>query len=170
MTSRSIATLSAVLLGACGLVLLFAPDVVVSTFVPSPVPLVEVVTQLLGGAWLGVAMLNWFTRSQPIGGIYGRPVVFANLLLYFVAASALLKVTPWRAEVPFIAGVVTAVMAAVWMVAVPRPAMRSGFGVRYSVFGIRGSDAGSCSSVIPRRSRISTAFTGPWSSRRLNRR
>ena len=114
MTSRSIATLSAVLLGACGLFLLFAPDVVVSTFVADPVPLVEVLAQLLGGAWLGVAMLNWFTRGQPLGGIYGRPVVFANLLLYFVAASALLKVAPWRAELPFIAGAAAAVMAALY--------------------------------------------------------
>ena len=34
--------------------------------------------QLLGGAWLGVATLNWFTRGQSIGGIYGRPVVLCQ--------------------------------------------------------------------------------------------
>ena len=42
-------------------------------------------------AWLGVAALNWSHRSTVLGGIYGRPVVLANLVLYLIGALALLK-------------------------------------------------------------------------------
>ena len=42
--------------------------------------------------WLGVAALNWLQRAALLGGIYGRPVVLANLTLYFVSALSLLRV------------------------------------------------------------------------------
>ena len=36
-------------------------------------------------------MLNWLQRAAVLGGIYGRPVVFANLALYFISALSLLR-------------------------------------------------------------------------------
>jgi len=47
--------------------------------------------QLLGAAWLGVAALNWLNRSTLLGGIYGRPVVAANMALYLVSALVLFR-------------------------------------------------------------------------------
>lgn len=37
-------------------------------------------------------MLNWLTRSSLLGGIYGRPVVLTNAVLYFVGTMVLLKI------------------------------------------------------------------------------
>ena len=47
--------------------------------------------QLLAAAWLGVAALNWLQRATVLGGIYGRPVVLANVAVYFVSALSLLR-------------------------------------------------------------------------------
>ena len=55
--------------------------------------------QLLGAAWLGVAALNWLSRSALLGGIYGRPTVFANTALYFISALVLIRAAT-RASAP----------------------------------------------------------------------
>ena len=64
--------------------------------------------QLLAAAWLGMAALNWLQRAAVLGGIYGRPVVFANGALYLVSALSLLR-----------ALVGGAAPRAVWLVCVP---------------------------------------------------
>src|SRR5688572_15430765 len=91
MSSRAVSTLSALLLGIFGAVLLFAGDEVARRIAPGAAPVVDVVVQLLGGAWLGVATIDWFTRGLAIGGIYGRPIVLGNLTLYLVTAATTLK-------------------------------------------------------------------------------
>ena len=113
MTSRFIATLSAGVLGICGAVLLFLPDTVAGASVERH-SMPETLAQLLGGAWLGVAALNWYTRGQSIGGIYGRPVVFANLMLYFVATTTLVKMAGWRPGAVLVAALVAGFMTAVY--------------------------------------------------------
>jgi uncharacterized membrane protein len=47
--------------------------------------------QLLGAAVFGLAMLNWMTRQTAIGGIYGRPVVIANLVHFNTGFLTLIK-------------------------------------------------------------------------------
>ena len=37
-------------------------------------------------------MFNWNSRRTTLGGIYGRPIVNLNLVLYLVSALSLLKV------------------------------------------------------------------------------
>ncbi len=81
MTSTLISVASATILLLAGLPLLFAPDAVLPRFPVAGIWL----GQLLGAAWLGVAALNWLSRSAVLGGIYGRPVVLANLALQFAA-------------------------------------------------------------------------------------
>src|SRR4029079_6617307 len=82
---------SAGLLLVAGVALLFAADdilpQVIAAFPPDGVWL----GQLLGGAWLGAAALNWLNRGTRLGGIYGRPVVGMNVVLYFISATVLLK-------------------------------------------------------------------------------
>jgi hypothetical protein len=114
MTSRAIASLSAAVLGGGGLLLLFAPEVVVEAMGGARRSAASVLAQVLGGAWLGVAMLDWYTRGQPIGGIYGRPVVFANLMLYFVATTTLAKGAAWGTDALWVAAAVTAVMTTLY--------------------------------------------------------
>jgi hypothetical protein len=88
MISSLVSRCSAALLLLGGLALLFASDVVLPALVPAFPASAAWVGQLLGAAWLGVAALNWLRRRAVVGGIHGRPVVFANLVLYFVSALA----------------------------------------------------------------------------------
>jgi len=74
-----------------GLVLPFAPDAVLPAFVPGFPPAAVWLGQLLGAAWLAVAALNWLQRESILGGIYGRPVVLANVALYLISALSLIR-------------------------------------------------------------------------------
>ncbi len=82
---------SALFLAVTGLALLFASDDILPLLVQGSPPGFALIGQLLGAAWLGVASLNWLSKSTLIGGIYGRAVVSANVLVYFVTAMALIK-------------------------------------------------------------------------------
>jgi len=96
--SAVIARVSAAVLLAGGLAFLFAADVLLPRLAPALPPAagagVAWIGQLLGAAWLGVAALNWLQRGVRLGGIYGRPVVLANLVLYFVSAMTALRALP----------------------------------------------------------------------------
>jgi hypothetical protein len=82
---------SAALLLLGGVALLFAPDLILPRLVPGFPAAGLWIGQLLGAAWLGVAALNWLQRAAVLGGIYGRPVVLTNLVLYFVGALTLIR-------------------------------------------------------------------------------
>jgi len=47
--------------------------------------------QLLGAAWLGLAALNWINRRLILGGVFGRPIVLANAVPYFISAMVLIR-------------------------------------------------------------------------------
>jgi len=55
--------ISALVLLIAGITLLFAPDVVLPAVVPGFPTAAAWLGQLLAGAWLGVAALNWLQRS-----------------------------------------------------------------------------------------------------------
>ena len=80
---------AALLLG--GLAFLFIPDTLLPLLVPGYPPAGAWLGQLLAAAWLGLATLNWLSRSALLGGIYGRPVVATNFVAYFVGATSLLS-------------------------------------------------------------------------------
>ena len=104
MTSRSISSASALILLIGGLVLLFVPDAVLPRLAPGFPTSAAWMGQLLGAAWLGVAALNWVSRFTMLGGIYGRPIVFANTALYFISALALIRAaTRTTAPAPLVA-------------------------------------------------------------------
>jgi hypothetical protein len=83
---------SAVLLLVGGLGFLFAADEILPRLIPNFPATGAWLGQLVAAAWLGVASLNWLNRSLLLGGIYGRPVVATNAVLYFISAMALVKV------------------------------------------------------------------------------
>lgn len=75
-------------LGICGSLM---PDQVLRWIgAPVSTPLMPLV-QLLGALYLGFAVLDWMVRGILIGGIYGRPVVLANLLHFLSAGLAMIK-------------------------------------------------------------------------------
>ena len=90
--SATISRLGAAVLLLGGAALLFAADVLLPRLVPGVPAAAAWLGQLLGAAWLALAAMNWLQRDARLGGIYGRAVVFANLLLYFVSALSLLRV------------------------------------------------------------------------------
>ena len=92
MISTLITRASAGFLALCGLGLLFASDVILARLIPGFPFAGAWLGQLLAAAWLGVAALNWASQPGLLGGIYGRPVVLTNAVLYFIAATVLLKI------------------------------------------------------------------------------
>ena len=91
-----------------GLALLFASDVILPRLIPVLPAEAAWLGQLLAAAWLALAALNWLSQSALLGGIYGRPVVATNAVLYFIMAMVLLKIIA-RRDAP----------AALWLIVVP---------------------------------------------------
>jgi acyl dehydratase len=80
---------NALLLGALGLALLFAPVEAAAAMgwgVSSPAA-----PSLAAGGVLALAILDWTARGAIFGGIFGRPIVLANLVLAVTGGLALLK-------------------------------------------------------------------------------
>ncbi len=110
LISTQLSRASAAFLFIAGLALLSASDVILPSVIPAFPADASWVGQLLGASWLAVGSLNWLSRSVLLGGIYGRPIVLANLALYFIGAMVLLRIfyteaMPlgiWFAVVPFV--------------------------------------------------------------------
>ena len=94
LTAGRVSRASAGLLAITGLALVFAADDILPRLVPGFPAAGAWVGQLLGGAWLAIAALTWLNRGARLGGIYGRPVVLTNAIVYFVSAMVLLKIVP----------------------------------------------------------------------------
>ncbi|MCV9884983.1 multidrug DMT transporter permease [Metabacillus halosaccharovorans] len=82
---------SAVVMGFLGLAGTFLPEEISNILGIDPLPITKVLMQIIGGLYLGFAMLNWFTRSARIGGIYNRPVILGNLIHFIVVFFALIR-------------------------------------------------------------------------------
>ena len=82
---------SAVVMGFLGLAGTFLSEEISNIFGIAPLPITNVLIQIIGGLYLGFAMLNWFTRSARIGGIYNRPLVLGNLIHFIVVFFALIR-------------------------------------------------------------------------------
>lgn len=127
MFSSVVSQISALVLFISGLVLLFAPDVVLPAMI-SGFPASGVwLGQMLAAAWFGVAALNWLQRRVVLGGIYGRPTVLANAALYFISALSLLRVLLGHGVSPLLWFVV--VVAAALAVTYGALLLRGPFGV-----------------------------------------
>lgn len=92
-----------------GIALIFLPEEIAGLlFADADAP--SVLLSLIGAALFGFGQLNWMMRQQPIGGIYGRPVLMANLVHFVVGGLALAKAaaTPglWGAAAFYLAGAV----------------------------------------------------------------
>ena len=119
MISTVVACTSAVLLRAAAFPLLFASDVIRPRIIPG----LPLASSWLGkrpdAGWLSVALFNWNARHAVLGGIYGRPSLNLNLVVYVVSGLALLKASDATlavrvTAVPFVA------MAAVYGVLLSR--------------------------------------------------
>ena len=91
MKTKWLLSSSAVIMGLVGLAGTFIPEEILKTLGIDPAPVTLILLQIIGGLYLGFAMLNWFTRSALIGGIYNKPVVLGNLMHCIVVFFALIR-------------------------------------------------------------------------------
>jgi hypothetical protein len=91
MPTKLILSIAAFVLGLPGLCLLFAPDVALAYFGSAADPAALLFTQLAGGFAVAIGINNWMARGAAIGGIYGRPLLMADLCTCFTAGLGLLK-------------------------------------------------------------------------------
>lgn len=87
--TTAVVTVFAVLLMGAGAALTFLPEEIGGAVFGPDAP--TIVLAVLGAALLGLGLLNWTARQSPIGGIYGRPVLLANLVHFTVGGLALLR-------------------------------------------------------------------------------
>lgn len=119
MISSVISRVSAVLLATTGLAMLFASDTILPHLLPGLTPSASWLGQLIAAGWLSIALFNWNGRNTILGGIYGRPAVNLNLMLYLVSALALFKANE-RSPAVLVLGVLFGVMAVVYGAALLR--------------------------------------------------
>lgn len=91
MKTKWLLSSSAVIMGLVGLAGTFIPEEILKTLGIDPTLVTLILLQIIGGLYLGFAMLNWFTRSALIGGIYNKPVVLGNLMHCIVVFFALIR-------------------------------------------------------------------------------
>ena len=85
-------TLSAAVLAALGLAATFLPQEILRVAGRGvPEPFTVILVQVCGALYLGFTMLNWSSRGALLGGIYGRPVVVANVMHFLIGAIAIGK-------------------------------------------------------------------------------
>jgi hypothetical protein len=115
--SRVLMTASAAVLALAGLAASFLPDEILRWSGTPAGPALVLLVQVAGALYLGFAGLNWMARNTIIGGIYGRPVLTANLLHFLCAALACAKLVASTPAARFL-----------WPLALAYSAFAAGFG------------------------------------------
>lgn len=84
-------TVTSGVLGLLGLLTLFIPETILTTFgAPTATPL-PLLVQLLGGGYFAFALMDWTAKDGAIGGIYARPISLGNFTHFFIGGLLLLK-------------------------------------------------------------------------------
>ena len=91
MNTKSLMTLSAIILALIGISLIFFPKEILDYFELSVSDTLELLMQIIGSFYFAFAMLNWMSKASLIGGIYNRPIALANWTHFFIAVLALIK-------------------------------------------------------------------------------
>ncbi len=92
MITKYIMSASAISLGLIGVVLSFFPQEISLELGLGDSMLIILILKILSAFYLGFAILNWISKDSIIGGIYGRPITFGNLLHYGVVTLSLVKI------------------------------------------------------------------------------
>ena len=91
MNTKSLMTLSAIILALIGISLIFLPKEILDYLELSVSDTLELLMQIIGSFYFAFAMLNWMSKGSIIGGIYNRPIAIANLTHFVIAGLALIK-------------------------------------------------------------------------------
>jgi len=107
MNTKSLMTLSAIILALIGISLIFFPKEILDYFELSVSDTLELLMQIIGSFYYAFAMLNWMSKGSIIGGIYNRPISIANLTHFVIAAFALVRGTLSNPSLPYIMWLIT---------------------------------------------------------------
>ena len=91
MNTKSLLTLSAMILAMIGISLIFLPNEILDYLELSVSETLQLLMQIIGSFYFALAILNWMSKGSLIGGIYGRPIAMANLTHFVIAGFALIK-------------------------------------------------------------------------------
>jgi hypothetical protein len=97
--TKTLMSVSAIALAILGATALFVPAELAS--IAGLGTSAGIAVQLAAGGWLSIAALNWIGRNAVYGGIYGKPIIVANLAIGLICAATLLsgvvedRVHPW---------------------------------------------------------------------------
>lgn len=112
-------TITSIILGAAGIILTFAPDIVMGNLSIDNNQASLLLGQVIGGLYFGYSMLNWMTKESLIGGIYNRPIAIANFTHFLIAGLAITKGLISNPALPialWAAGVVCAVLGLLFII------------------------------------------------------
>lgn len=84
-------SISAVTMAAVGAGLIFLPKDLAQLAGVDPNTVTAIILQVLGSLYFAFAMLNWMSKGNLIGGIYGRPIAVGNFTHFFVGGLGLIK-------------------------------------------------------------------------------
>jgi len=120
MKTKWLLSSSAMMMGLLGLIGTFIPEEISEILGIDSSPISLILLQIIGGLYLGFAMLNWFTRSARIGGIYNKPVVLGNLIHFVVVFFALVRQLAEQFDVLFVILTLVYLGFAIWFALVMR--------------------------------------------------
>lgn len=118
--TRTLMAVSAVAMVLAGLACTFAPEELLGSTRVSSAPDLPLFVQILGALYLGFGILNWYSRGAPLGGIYGRPLVLANLL-HFVSGGLAIIPTAFKTDA----------QSGIWIVLAFYASFGVGFGILF---------------------------------------
>lgn len=126
MSSRTILTITSLLLFVAGGAAVFAADEVAGLMDLEVSFETRIFAEFAGIGMLALAIQNWMSRGRPIGGVYARPLGLGNLLFFSTSALTLgryLSAGMLPLEVIAVCGVFALLaLAFAWLVFFSRPA------------------------------------------------
>jgi hypothetical protein len=93
MNTKTLMTISAIFLAVNGFGFTFFPNEISVLLINDDNHIFILILQILGALYLGFSILNWMSKTNLIGGIYSKPLLIGNLLHFFTASMALIKLT-----------------------------------------------------------------------------
>ena len=93
MNTKTLMIISAIFLAVNGFGFTFFPNEISVLLINDDNHIFILILQILGALYLGFSILNWMSKTNLIGGIYSKPLLIGNLLHFFTASMALIKLT-----------------------------------------------------------------------------
>jgi len=91
MNTKTLMIISAIFLAVNGFGFTFFPNEIAGLLINDDNYIFILILQMLGALYLGFSILNWMSKASLIGGIYNKPILIGNLLHFFTASMALIK-------------------------------------------------------------------------------